>query len=126
MIAKITADIVVFLHLAFIVFVAVGGLFVLRWPKLAWAHVPCFIWGVLIELTGWICPLTPLENRLRIAAGDHAYGGDFIDRYILPIIYPAGLTRSLQLVLAAMVVVANLVIYGLSVHRLKRRRPHED
>lgn len=102
----------VLLHLVFILFVSVGGLLVLRWPKLAWIHLPAVTWGTLIELTGWICPLTPLENRLRAAAGGPAYTGGFIDRYIAPIVYPAGLTRGMQLGLAVAVVAVNLAFYG--------------
>jgi hypothetical protein len=118
------ADLVVILHLAFIVFVAAGGLLVLRWPRLAWAHVPAFIWGALVELAGWICPLTPLENRLRAAAEDSVYGGGFINRYITPIVYPSGLTRSMQLALAVAVIVVNLVIYGtLLRQRLRTQLP---
>ena len=117
MIARIFADTVVLLHLGFILFVVLGGLLALRWPRVAWVHLPAVVWGTLIELTGWICPLTPLENRLRTAAGDPAYTGGFIDRYIMPIVYPNGLTRGMQLVLAAMVIVVNLVIYGTLVFR---------
>jgi len=124
--ARFTADVIVLLHLAFILFVAVGGLFVLRWPKLAWAHLPAVVWGALIELAGWICPLTPLENRLRAAAGDVAYTGGFIDRYIIPIVYPAGLTRGMQLGLAAAVVIVNLIFYGTLMIRRKRRGSQED
>ena len=126
MTARFTADAVVLLHLAFILFVAVGGLFVLRWPKLAWAHLPAVVWGALIELAGWICPLTPLENRLRTAANDVAYTGGFIDRYIIPIVYPAGLTRGMQLGLAAAVVIVNLIFYGTLMIRRKRRGSQED
>ena len=126
MTARFTADVIVLLHLAFILVVAVGGLFVLRWPRVAWVHVPAVVWGALIELAGWICPLTPLENRLRAAAGDVAYTGGFIDRYIMPIVYPAGLTRSMQLGLAAAVVIVNLIFYGTLMIRRKRRGSQED
>ncbi|MCW8985798.1 MAG: DUF2784 domain-containing protein [Thermoanaerobaculales bacterium] len=113
----LVADAVVLLHLAFILFVALGGLLVLRWPRLAWVHIPAVTWGAIVELTGWICPLTPMENRLRASAGDVAYTGGFIDRYIMPIVYPHGLTRGMQLVMAAAVVVVNLIIYGALVFR---------
>jgi hypothetical protein len=125
-IVGLSADAVVLLHLAFILFVALGGLLALRWPRVAWAHLPAVIWGTLIELTGWICPLTPLENRLRAAAGDPTYTGGFIDRYIIPIVYPAGLTRGMQLVLAAAVIVVNLFIYGTLVVRRRRRSSREQ
>jgi hypothetical protein len=121
MIERIIADAVVLLHLTFILCVAVGGLLVLRWPKLAWAHVPAVVWGALIEFTAWICPLTPLENRLRAAAGETVYSGGFIDRYIMPIVYPAGLTRGRQLLLGAGVIVINLVVYGVLLARWKRQ-----
>ncbi len=126
MLPRFLADAVVLVHLAFILFVAAGGLLVLRWPKLAWVHVPAVVWGALIELAGWICPLTPLENRLRAAAGDAAYAGGFIDRYIMPIVYPAGLTRGMQLALGIAVIAVNLLIYGRLVIRRKRRSTRDD
>lgn len=119
---RLLADGVVVLHLLFIGFVIFGGLLVLRWPRLALAHVPAACWGALIELSGWICPLTPLENSLRQAAGDAGYGGGFIEHYLLPIIYPAELTRGLQLVLAAGVIIVNLGVYGWLLYRRRRSR----
>jgi len=124
--AKTAADVIVLVHLAFILFVAAGGLLVFRWPKLAWVHVPAVVWGALIELAGWICPLTPLENRLRGAGGEAAFAGGFIDRYIMPIIYPAGLTRGMQLTLGTVVIVVNLVVYGSLFLRRKRPSSHDD
>jgi hypothetical protein len=123
---RFLADAVVLVHLAFILFVAAGGLLVLRWPRLAWVHVPAVVWGALIEFAGWICPLTPLENRLRAAAGDAAYAGGFIDRYIMPIVYPDGLTRGMQLALGIAVIAVNLLIYGRLVIRRKRRSTRDD
>lgn len=125
MIAKAAADIVVLLHLAFIVFVAAGGPLVLRWPRLAWAHAPAVIWGALVELAGWICPLTPLENRLRAAAGNSVYPGGFIDRYIMPIVYPSELTRGMQLALGMAVIAINLVIYGILLFRRPKSKGSE-
>jgi hypothetical protein len=119
------ADIVVALHFAFVVFVALGGLLVLRWRRVAWLHVPTVIWGALIEFTGWICPLTPLENRLRRASGQEGYEGDFIARYILPALYPNGLTRRDQLMLGGMALAINLAIYSLAFIR-HRRSPAKD
>jgi len=124
--SRFAADVVVLVHLAFILFVAAGGLLVLRWPRLAWMHVPAIIWGALIEFAGWICPLTPLENRLRAAAGEAAYSGGFIDRYIMPIVYPAGLTRGMQLALGVAVIAVNLVIYGRLALRIYQRVSRED
>lgn len=125
MLPRIAADALVALHLAFIGFVAIGGLLVLRWPRLVWIHVPAVIWGALIEFAGWICPLTPLENRLRETAGESAYTGGFVDRYIIPIVYPSGLTRGLQLVLGAAVIVVNLVIYSALLRGWLRKGPSE-
>jgi hypothetical protein len=108
---RLLADATLVLHLAFVLFVALGGLLVLRWPRLAWVHLPAAIWGGLIELTGWICPLTPLENMLRRLGGEAGYAGGFIDHYIIALIYPDGLTRSVQIALGATVFVVNTAIY---------------
>jgi hypothetical protein len=115
------ADLVLLLHAAFIVFVLLGGLLVLRWRPLVWVHIPAAIWGILIELQGWLCPLTPLENRLRQAAGAENYQTGFIEHYLAPFIYPAGLTYTIQLLLAALVLLINAVIYTL-LWRVWRRR----
>ena len=111
MIARLAADGVLVLHLLFIVFVLAGGLLALRWRRAPWLHLPAAAWGVFIEASGRICPLTPLENRLRAAAGQAGYEGGFIEHYLLAVIYPAGLTRDIQFVLAALVVGVNLAIY---------------
>src|SRR5687768_10996929 len=103
----ILADLLVALHLAFVVFVVAGGLLALRWPKAAWLHLPAAVWGAVVEITGWICPLTPLENVLRRRAGLEVYTGDFVGRYLLPVLYPEGLTREIQLLLGAAVVLLN-------------------
>lgn len=122
MIYRILADVVLILHLAFVLFVVLGGLLVLRWPRLAWLHVPAATWGVLVALVGWPCPLTPLENHLRQLGGQSGYGGGFIEHYIVGLIYPSGLTRELQMGLGAMVLVINLVVYTLMIRRRIRRR----
>lgn len=121
-IAAWLADLVVVAHALFIVFVVAGGLLVLRWRRAAWVHLPAAVWGVLIEWAGWICPLTPLENSLRRAAGQAGYSGGFVERYLLPLIYPAGLTPTVQLGLGLVVLVVNVAIYALWWHR--RRRHH--
>ncbi|MDF3884156.1 DUF2784 domain-containing protein [Cupriavidus basilensis] len=122
MMAAWLADAVVLLHLAYIVFVMLGGLLVLRWPRLAWLHLPAAAWGVAVEWSGWICPLTPLENTLRQRAGLQAYGGDFIQHYVLQLIYPDGLTREIQMVLGALVLALNMAVYFALYRRVRRRR----
>lgn len=118
------ADLVVAVHFAFVLFVVLGGLLVLRWPWLAYLHVPAAVWGVLIEFAGWICPLTPLEKTLRDAAGDAGYEGGFIEHYILPVLYPSALTRTIQLLLGTIVLVLNLGIYAYLVRR--KQLAHQD
>ncbi|MEN8107485.1 MAG: DUF2784 domain-containing protein [Pseudomonadota bacterium] len=108
---SLLADLTLLLHAAFIVFVLLGGLLVLRWRRLVWLHLPCVAWGILIELGGWICPLTPLENTLRAAAGHAGYDSGFIEHYLGPLIYPAGLTSGIQYLLAAIVLLLNAAIY---------------
>ncbi len=122
MLAGFAADLVVALHFAFILFVVAGGLLVLRWPRLAWVHLPVVAWGAGIELIGWVCPLTPLENALRRAAGQAGYAGGFIDHYLSPLIYPPGLTREHQLALGLFVTIVNVVIYGMIALRRRRLR----
>jgi hypothetical protein len=119
---RLSADAVVVIHALFVVFVVLGGLIVLRWPRLAWFHLPAAAWGALIEFGGWICPLTPLEKWLRSSAGGPAYEGGFIEHYLLPILYPAGLTREAQIVLGLVVLAVNLAIYGYLARRLYRQR----
>ena len=106
------ASVIVLVHFAFVVFVVLGGLLALRWPRAIWLHAPAVLWGALIEFTGWICPLTPLENRLRAAAGETSYEGDFIAHYILPALYPNGLTRNDQLMLGGLALGINVAIYA--------------
>jgi hypothetical protein len=105
------ADAVLVLHLSFILFVVLGGLLVLRRRWLLWLHLPAVAWGILIEIMGWICPLTPLENWLRLQGGERGYAGGFIDQYLVTLIYPDGLTRELQWLLAALVLAINAAIY---------------
>jgi hypothetical protein len=116
------ATLVVLGHFAFILFVMLGGLFALRWPRAPWLHIPCFVWGGWIEVSGGICPLTPLEHELRRAAGETPYAGGFIEHYILAIIYPAGLTRTVQLTLAVGLVILNVAVYAWVIRRRMRER----
>lgn len=112
MLYSLLADLVVVVHALFVLFVVCGGLAVLRWRRLAWLHLPAAIWGGLIELAGWVCPLTYLENRLRRLGGETGYRGSFISRYLEPILYPLGLTRQIQIILGVAAVLLNLAIYA--------------
>lgn len=111
MVPALAADLVVLLHAAFVVFVVAGGLLVLWRRGIAWLHLPAAAWGVFVELTGRICPLTPLENRLRAAAGLQGYEGDFVERYIIPVLYPDGLRRDVQVALGLAALAINVAIY---------------
>jgi hypothetical protein len=122
MVYRILADLVVGVHALFVAFVVIGGLLALRWPWVAALHLPAAVWGALIEFQGWICPLTPLEKSLRAAAGEAGYPGGFIDHYLLPALYPAGLTRGVQLALGSAVIVVNLLVYGIVLLRVTRER----
>jgi hypothetical protein len=117
----LAADAVVVAHLLFIVFVVLGAALLPRWPRLAWLHGPALAWGVYVELSGAVCPLTPLENHLRALAGAPGYGGGFIDHHVLPLLYPAQLTPGLQALLALGVVVVNVALYGRWLARRTRR-----
>lgn len=114
------ADAVVVLHLGFVLFVVLGAFLAFRWPKVIWLHLPAAFWGAWIEFSGRVCPLTPLENRLRKLGGDDAYAGDFVTQYLLPILYPPGLTLDIQVLLGALVVLINAAIYGLLWRRHRR------
>ena len=105
------ADVVLVVHLAFVVFVLCGGLLALKWRWIAWLHLPAVVWGAVVEFTGWICPLTPLENWLRAQGGETSYRSDFIAQYLLPILYPRDLTRNVQLLLGTVVIVLNVAVY---------------
>jgi len=116
---RLFADLVVLLHLGFIAFAVLGGLLALRWRRAPWLHLPAALWGGFVEISGRVCPLTPLENALRRAAGEAGYRGGFIEHYVLPLVYPAGLTREAQLVLAGLLLGANAAVYALVWRRLK-------
>jgi hypothetical protein len=115
------ATLVVAAHFTFLMFVTAGGFLLFRWPRVAWLHLPCFLWGGYIELTGGICPLTPLENRLRRAAGGAEYAGTFIEHYLVPILYPSGLTRTIQVGLGAGLLLLNVGIYAWVIRRRRSR-----
>jgi hypothetical protein len=116
------ANLVVGAHLAFVVFVVLGGLLVLRWPRVAWVHVPCAIWGGIVELMGWVCPLTPLEHEFRRRAGEGVYGTTFLEHYVIPLLYPGALTRGMQIGLGLGVVVLNVAVYALVWRRRRAAR----
>ncbi|TKS58596.1 MAG: hypothetical protein EWM72_02892 [Nitrospira sp.] len=112
MLYSLLADLVLLLHLAYVLFVLFGGLLVLKWRRAAWLHLPAVAWGAFVEFSGWICPLTPLENWLRARGGGQGYEGDFLEYYLLALLYPDGLTRATQTVLGAIVISLNLAVYG--------------
>ena len=111
------ANLVVVIHLAFVGFVVLGGLLAIRWPRVAWVHLPAAVWGVWVEVAGWVCPLTPLENWLRRRAGTGGYASGFVEHYVVPVLYPAALTRDIQWLLGVLVVVINTGVYVLVLRR---------
>jgi len=108
---RIAADAVVALHAAFVLFVVLGGLLALRWRRLAWVHAPAAVWGIAVEFAGWVCPLTPLENAFRERGGAAAFHGDFLQHYLLPLLYPVNLTRGSQVLLGSLALAVNAVVY---------------
>jgi hypothetical protein len=123
MVAELLAGAVLTAHLAFILFVVAGAALVVRWRRLLPFHLAAVAWGVAVEVTGAACPLTALENRLRLLAGSAGYAGGFVDHYLVALIYPAGLTRGMQVLLAATVLAVNAVLYA---HILRRRRQQRN
>jgi uncharacterized protein DUF2784 len=119
---RFLADLVVAVHFAFVLFVVGGGLAVLRWPRLAWLHVPAALWGFWVELAGVTCPLTPLESWLLERGGAGEQAGSFVERHLLPLLYPVALTRELQWLLAGAVLAINGVVYAIHVGRSSRGR----
>ena len=115
------SDLVVLAHFAYLAFVVLGGFAVSRRPRLAWLHLPAVLWGIIVEFTGWVCPLTPLEIWLDEHGGEGAYSGGFINHYIAGLIYPSGLTRGDQIVLGSAVFALNATIYGIMLFRRRRR-----
>lgn len=122
MLYSVAANLLVLIHLAFIIFVITGGFAVLKWRWLMLFHLPAVAWAAIIEIKGWVCPLTPWENSLRHLAGDKGYTQGFIDYYISPIIYPPDLTRDMQTVLGLAVIAINLLIYGFLIYRFLKTR----
>jgi hypothetical protein len=116
------ADLVVLVHFLFVSFVVFGGLLALRFKWIVWIHLPAVCWGILIELLGFGCPLTPLENRLRQEAGQVGYPGGFLEHYLVPILYPDGLTRRSQIALGVALVVINAIVYWRVIARWRRDR----
>ena len=122
MLFRWTADALVLAHVLFVLFVVLGALLVVRWPRVALIHLPCALWGALVELCGWICPLTPWEQQLRIAAGRGGYTGGFIEHYLVPLIYPGDLTREIQIALGLLLIGINLALYAWAWHHHRRRQ----
>jgi hypothetical protein len=119
--ARALADLLVLMHLCFVLFVVFGGLFAWRWRWVIGLHLPAAVWGALIEFFSWECPLTPLENELRHKAAQTGYEGGFIEHYLLPILYPAGLGREIQILISLFVVVSNVLIYWRLLRHSRRR-----
>jgi hypothetical protein len=117
------ADLVLSIHLAFVFFVVLGGLLVLRWPRLMWLHGLAMCWGAAVEFTGIVCPLTPLEVSLRRLGGERGYEGGFLAHYITGVLYPSGLTRELQIGLGVLALLPNIAIYGYWLRRHRHRTP---
>lgn len=114
------AALTVVVHVIFIAFAMVGGLLAVRWPRIAWVHLPAAGWAVFVELSGGICPLTPLEQALRRRAGLAEYSGDFVANYVFPLLYPEGFTRDAQVAIAVLVVTVNVVAYTWAYRRRQR------
>ena len=116
------AQFVVIAHMAFVAFATLGGFLVIKWKTIVWIHIPAVVWAAVIEFFGWVCPLTPLENWLRLKAGEMGYRSDFIARYLFPVLYPSGLTREAQVVLAIAVILLNVAIYGWVAKQARRSK----
>lgn len=114
------ADVITLVHFLFVLFVIFGSLFVLRWPRAAWVHAPALLWGVIVEYAGMVCPLTPLEIRLRQLGGEAGYSEDFLSHWLLTVLYPVSLTRELQIGMAASLLLVNIGLYAWIMRRLTR------
>ena len=122
MLDRLAADAVVALHLAFVVFAALGGMLAWRRLAFAWLHLPALAWAAFVEFSGSICPLTPLENRLRARAGEAGYSGSFVEHYLMPVLYPVGLTPDAQTWIGAALVALNVAIYAVALARARARK----
>ena len=118
----LAADLLLVLHLGFICFVVAGGLLVCKWRWLVLLHLPAVVWAALLEFRGWICPLTYLENDLRSAAGNGVYDSGFIGHYLVPLVYPPGLTTETQILLGLLVLSINVIVYALVLRKVRARR----
>jgi len=118
---RLLADIITVLHLAFVAFVLLGGFLVLRWRRSIWIHGPAVLWGAVVEWAGWVCPLSPLENWLRLKGDVRGYAGGFVEHYLVPVLYPEALTPGIQVALGGLVIAVNLMVYGYAL-RVRRRR----
>ena len=126
MIYSFLADLLVVFHQVFILYVIAGALLFIKWAKTLWLHLPSCFWGMTVEYTGWICPLTPWEIQLRRLAGEEGYTGSFIEHYLIPIIYPIGLTREVQMLLGGTVLIVNLSLYTLILIKRRKRKTPEN
>ena len=124
MMSRLAADGVLVLHLLFVVFVCLGGLLVLRWPRVAWIHLPAVAWGALVEMAGWVCPLTPLEERLRWGSAGAGAPPGLVERLVPFVVYPEGLSRPVQIGLGVAVLVVNACVYGVALAKRSRRAHH--
>jgi hypothetical protein len=122
MLYGILADIVVLIHLFFVLFAVLGAVMIIWRRWVIWLHLPAVLWAIWIELTGGVCPLTPLENWLRNRAGQGGYRGDFVEHYLLPLLYPVGLTRNIQILLGLVVISINAALYGYLFYQHRRRK----
>lgn len=120
MLARLLADAVVVFHVLFIAFAVCGGLLVLRWRRVVWLHLPAVAWAVLVEIMSWPCPLTPLENRLRRRGGEAGYHQSFVEHYIMPVLYPEGLTDRIQFLIGTFVFAVNVAVYSVVIWRWRR------
>ena len=126
MIYSFLADLLVVFHLVFILYVIAGALLIFKWPKTLWLHLQACFWRMTVEFTGWICPLTPWEIQLRILAGEEGYIGSFIEQYLIPIAYPSGLNREIQMLLGSTVLIVNLSLYTLILIKRRKRKTPEN